>query len=224
MATRTDPGCSWRTEDICGISTPTMLTQDQQSGRGAVASIYQVVKQDTELLRETLERGSSELKQLHNMRGLMRVNSEGILEVRFVENRREKWRVVCPKISRNVVIWTTHRQGHSGISRTTNRIKMTWYWPGMTANICCMIRTCEICQMAKSRDSEDSGERQRLHAGRPWQKLAVDLVGPLPKTPRRNKWILVLTDHFSCWQDALALLDATAPTVAAQLDERFFVI
>ena len=66
--------------------------------------IYQVVKQNTDLLRETMERGSSELKQQNKMRGSMIVNSEGILEVHFVENQREKWRVVCPEISRNVVI------------------------------------------------------------------------------------------------------------------------
>ena len=47
-------------------------------------------------------------------------------------------------------------------------------------------------------------------------------MGPLPETSRGNKWILVLTDHFSRWQNALALPDATAPTVATQLDERVF--
>ena len=206
----TDPGCSWKTEDVCTISTPTVLAQDQQSCKGAVAIIYQVIKQDTELLKETLERGSVELKQLYKMRGSMMINSERILEVRLVENQQEKWRVVCPEISRNVVIWTTHRQAHSGMSRTTNRIKMTWYRPGMTADIHCVIRTQEICQMAKSGGSKQPGERQILYAGRPWQKMAVDLVGPLPETPRGNKYILVMTDHFSRWQDTLALPDAIA--------------
>jgi len=47
-------------------------------------------------------------------------------------------------------------------------------------------------------------------------------VGPMPETHRGNKWILVLTDHFTRWQDALALPDATAPVVASALDERVF--
>ena len=102
-----------------------MLAKDQQSDKRAVAVIYRVVKQDTDLLRETLERGSLELKQLNKMRGSMRINSKGILEARFVENQQVKWRVICPEISRDVAIWTTHRQAHSGTSRTTNRIKMT---------------------------------------------------------------------------------------------------
>ena len=141
VVSRADPGCSWKTEDVCNISTPIVLAQNQQSGKGAVAIVYKVVKQDTELMRETLERGSLELKQLYKMRDTRST---------LCGKPTGKWRVICPEISRNVVIWTTHRQAHSGISRMTNRIKMTWYWPGMTADICPVIRTCEICQMAKS--------------------------------------------------------------------------
>ena len=83
-------------------------------------------------------------------------------------------------------------------------------------------RSCEICQAAKHGGTKGPQGRQRLHAGRPWQKVAVDLVGPMPETARGNRWILVLVDHFTRWQDALAIPDATAPVVAAALDERVF--
>ena len=67
-----------------------------------------------------------------------------------------------------------------------------------------------------------AGGKNRLYAGRTWHKVAVDLVGPFPVTPRENEWVLVLTDHFTRWQDALALPDATASVVANALDERVF--
>lgn len=44
----------------------------------------------------------------------------------------------------------------------------------------------------------------------------------MPETARRSRWILVLTNHFSHWQDALALPDATAAEVTTALDERVF--
>ena len=50
----------------------------------------------------------------------------------------------------------------------------------------------------------------------------MELVGPLPETARGNKWILALSDHFTRWQNALALPDATAPTVATGLKEHAF--
>ena len=111
---------------------------------------------------------------------------------------------------------------HSGISRTLGRIQLAWYWPGMTAETRGVVRSCEVCQAAKKGGTHAPGGRQRLFAGRPWQKVAIDLVGPMPATPRGNRWILVLTDHFTRWQDAIAIPDATAPVVAATLDERIF--
>jgi len=44
----------------------------------------------------------------------------------------------------------------------------------------------------------------------------------MPLTPRGNCWIFVLTDHFTRWADALAIPDASAPTVARVLDENVF--
>ena len=44
----------------------------------------------------------------------------------------------------------------------------------------------------------------------------------MPKTQRENQWILVLSDHFTRWQDAISLVDATAQTVATALDEWVF--
>jgi len=37
-----------------------------------------------------------------------------------------------------------------------------------------------------------------------------------------NNWILVLTDHFTWWADALAISDAPASTVARALDQQVF--
>ena len=41
----------------------------------------------------------------------------------------------------------------------------------------------------------------------------------MPKTQRENQWILVLSDHFTHWHDAIPLVDVTAPIVATVLDE-----
>ena len=43
---------------------------------------------------------SLELKQWYKMRDALRIDKDGILEVRFVENEQEKLRIVCtvPKL------------------------------------------------------------------------------------------------------------------------------
>ena len=127
-----------------------------------------------------------------------------------------------PPSFRGSTVWKTHALVHSGVARTTSRLQLTWYWPGMTTMIRKAVKSCEVCQAAKHGGTKGFQGKQRLHVGRLWQRVAVDLVGPMPETSRGNQWILVLVDHFTRWQDALAIPDATAPVVAAVLDERVF--
>ena len=115
-----------------------------------------------------------------------------------------------------------HLINHNRLSQTyaagickVARLQLVWYWPGMIAEVRRILRSCEVCKVAKPGGNRPPGSR-------PWQKVAIDLVGPLPRTRRGNQWILVLSDHFTRWQDAIAIPDATAPTVATTLDERVF--
>jgi len=84
------------------------------------------------------------------------------------------------------------------------------------------VRQREICQASKHGRLPGEVRQRRLYAAWPWQVVAVDLVGPMPPTPRGNSWNLVLTDHFTRWADALAIPDALALTVARVLDQHVF--
>ena len=42
----------------------------------------------------------------------------------------------------------------------------------------------------------------------------MDLIGPMPETPRGNKYIVTLTDYFSKWAEAAPLKDKGAVGVA----------
>lgn len=76
--------------------------------------------------------------------------------------------------------------------------------------------------MVKPCGIQDTEGRRHLYAGQPWQRLSIDMVGPMSITPLGNRWILVLTDHFTRWQDALPLPDATTPTMATALEGQVF--
>ena len=208
------------------ISNPRANCQElgrlQSSGTGTVAAVYQAVKQGVDIEADVLAAGSPELRKLHQQRGPMRVLDNGLLEIRLSPHGTPRWNLVCPLTLRHSLIWQTHSMAHSGINKTLARLHLTWYWPGMSADTRRLIRSCEVCQSAKHGGTAGSVGTRRLYAGQPWQVVAVDLVGPIPETPRGNRWILVLTDHFTRWQDALAIADATAPTVASVLDERVF--
>ena len=198
------------------------VLSNAQKQPGDVATIYTAVQNQQVVEPSVVNLGSAELKKLSTMLSLMRVREDGVLVTRILVGQRPREVVVCPKGMRKEMMWSTHTLSHAGIMRTLRRLRLTWYWPGMTSDVRRLVKCCEICQRAKSGGLHRSTSQGPLWVGRPWQKVAIDLVGPLPLTPRGNRWILVLTDHFTRWQDALALPDATAPVVAEALDSNVF--
>ena len=49
---------------------------------------------------------------------------------------------------------------------------------------------------------------------RPLQRIAMNILGPLPETEEGNKYILVLGDYFTKWKEAYPLPNMEAMTVA----------
>ena len=48
-----------------------------------------------------------------------------------------------------------------------------------------------------------------------WYTIGADLIGPLPETPRGNKYIIITVScYFSKWPEATALPDKSATGVA----------
>ena len=54
------------------------------------------------------------------------------------------------------------------------------------------------------------------------QIIAVDILGPLPKTGNGNCYVLVATDYYTRWVEAYAIPDQGASTVAQKLVNELF--
>jgi len=154
----------------------------------------------------------------------LRIGPDGLLTITLAatEGRSDRNRVICPTPIRRELIWDTHKQAHAGVQRVLAKLRLWWYWPSMERDRRLRVKRCKVCQASKHSRLPGEVGRRRLYARRPWQVVAVDLVRPMPLTPRGNCWILVLTDHFTRLADALAIPDASAPTVARVLDQNVF--
>ena len=56
---------------------------------------------------------------------------------------------------------------------------------------------------------------------KPFQRMVMDIVGPLPKTSRGNRYILVICDYATRYPEAVALPTMVAPRVVKELIQLF---
>jgi hypothetical protein len=54
--------------------------------------------------------------------------------------------------------------------------------------------------------------------------MAIDILGPLPRTDNGNIYIMVVGDYFTKWMVAIPIPDAEAKTVADKFVERIVSI
>jgi transposase InsO family protein len=53
-----------------------------------------------------------------------------------------------------------------------------------------------------------------LTVGLPFDKIGIDIKGPLPLSTKRNRYLVVAMDYFTKWPEAKAIPNANAETVA----------
>ena len=82
-------------------------------------------------------------------------------------------------------------------------------------------KQCPTCASRKSPAPKHRGPLRSITAGYPMQVVAMDIVGPLPKTKEGNVYLLVITDHFSKWVEAYPIPNQEAITAAQKLVDKF---
>ena len=129
--------------------------------------------------------------------------------------------LVVPLPFRTQVLETGHSisfSGHMGIGATTQRITAHFYWPGITQDIQRHVKSCHQCQRSNMRHSTVPvalGEMPVTET--PFQRVAIDLVGPLPLSKKRNRFILTLVDTCTMWSEAIPLPTIDSKRVAEAL-------
>ena len=97
--------------------------------------------------------------------------------------------------------------GHLGVTKCLGRARLRYYWIGMAADFRSAIRECDDCAKRKASGKATKAPLQQRISGAPMERIALDILGPLPESHRGNKHVLVVGDYFTKWMEAYPIAD-----------------
>ena len=130
--------------------------------------------------------------------------------------------MVLPMEFRKKVLEMAHEgTGHLGARKVKALLKQRFTWPGMGVEIIAHTRSCKVCQLCSKPKSKKAPMMERRVMTEPFEVMAFDLVGPLPKGKGGCRYILTAVCMGSRWPEAIPLRTITARAVATGMVEIF---
>ena len=79
-----------------------------------------------------------------------------------------------------------------------------------------------MCSSRKGPHKKQKASLQLYTIGAPMERIAIDIMGPLPVSGNGNRYVLVTMDYFSKWPEVYPIPNQEARTVANVLVREFF--
>jgi hypothetical protein len=113
--------------------------------------------------------------------------------------------------------------GHSGFTKTYDRVKRSFFWDGMKQDIHNFVTECDVCQCNKGEIVKTLGTLQPLPIPPAiWKDISMDFITGLPKSGNKLV-IMVVVDRLSKYAHFCALQHPfTASTVAQIFMDQLF--
>lgn len=109
---------------------------------------------------------------------------------------------------------------HLGRDRTLDLVRQRFYWPGMAADVEAYIASCNRCLRRKV-TATDRAPLISIESSRPMELVCIDYLSLEPSGGYGN--VLVITDHFSKFAQAIPTRNQSAKTTARVLYDQFIV-
>ncbi len=128
--------------------------------------------------------------------------------------------LVLPQSYRHIALKGCHDDvGHQGRDRTMWLVRQRFYWPGMDKDVKEKVEQCGRCIRRKTRPVPTAG-LVSIQSSQPMELVCMDYLS-LERSSGGYENILVITDHFTRYAQAIPTRNQTAKTTAKVLYENF---
>ena len=176
---------------------------------------------------ETLK---SEIKSdptLKTIRGLAHHNKNGyvwdnglIYHLSLDHTLGERKRLVIPQTQRKSLVEMAHdKSGHFSVTKTRAILNHKFTWPNMASDVNTYIMACTKCKEFNKMAHKQAPYHTRPVITEPHQEIALDIIGPLPRSKQGHRFALTAICMASRWPEVYPLHNIQAESVANALVE-----
>ena len=127
---------------------------------------------------------------------------DGMLHRRWEDTNGRQHRIlsVLPNVLQDDAMQQLHdnpTSGNFGYKKTLLRVGEKFYWVGCCQAIDNWCQRCNVCASRKGPHKLKHGPAQMYLSGAPMERVAIDILGPLPETEQGNRYLLVAMDYFT---------------------------
>ena len=110
-------------------------------------------------------------------------------------------KVLIPQVLKKLLLELAH-ENHQGMTRTKQLLRMIYWWPGMDKQVEDLIKACLVCQFNDKSVKQTHAPLQPVKfPERPWEKVAIDIVGPFERATNDCRYAITLVDYNSKWPE-----------------------
>ena len=146
--------------------------------------------------------------------------------LRYAKGKKYRSRIVMPTALQPLILHEFHSSvlygSHRGIANTQQNVANRFWWPTWKKDIEIFVSRCSACIRSKAKPKISYGQLRPIPpATALFQRIGIDLIGPLPMSTCGHTHILVIVDYYSRWVEAVPLKDTTSPVIAEALINNF---
>ena len=199
-------------------STDWIKGQDADPAISRVKEILQYPKKPS---ARTIAKESPDVRKFLRDWGRFTVKDKVLYRTATVNGEKYD-QLVIPANTKSIVLKALHDDnGHQGRDRTSWLIKTRFFWLWMDKDIESKVRHCDRCIRQKTRPVH-AAELVNITSSAPMELVCIDYLS-LETSKGGFENILVITDHFTRYAQAIPTKNQTARTTARVLFDSFIV-
>ncbi|UYV70981.1 K02A2.6-like, partial [Cordylochernes scorpioides] len=199
-------------ELIASINQDMLAISEEEFLRGG-SQCLEIIALKEQLMKPWSNNESSQLNKYFRLRKDLSVQEDLILN--------EKGKILVPVSLRNKLLSFAHK-AHQGMVRTKQRLRESYWWPGMDKDVEDLVTNFWVC---KNHDKRLKSIRVPItpveRPANPWTKLGLDIVGPFIDTEIGFRFAITLIDYTSKWPEVFCTNKTTSKVIINFLEDVF---